>query len=1697
MKTTPFKPRFQIKARDGAWQWGLILVMVLAGCAAEAATKTWLGNAANDLWSTASNWSPAGVPQDGDALAFAGVSVHKANHNDLNNLLVHSISFSGTVGGYSISGNPIRLESDITDSHSGSLNRVSCYVQFASGGGFFTSAGAGALDLNGDVILSGGGELALFCGGAGLTVSGSILGQGSVIKYGLSPLTLAGNFANDFTGPLTIREGTNYLAKAAGVTAVPCNLILGHRDDFTFGQVVLRSPNQIADTITNLINHGSIDLNGWDEALGAIDFYDGGIQTGTGTLTLLAPVRQRSWIYVRQCWINGTIYSPGDTTFQLDDDDGFNVRANITGPGGLVQNGRGVLLLVGTNTFAGPVSVNGGGLTAGTYLSLGAGSQVTLNGGGLELYPFSGSAGALGSINKQLVITSANSWFSASGGDWIWGGNIQLNFAGVMSCNAGAGPFSSASLRIFGGIQGTGGIWFGGHEIELLGNNTFTGPTVAACALLSINNGNGRPFSDSLLVGGDYTVKDVYLDFPETSYTNPTAELRWYSSPVTTHPSVTLLNNALVNLNGRIKQINQLNFNGGRVVTGAGRLYVGSVTSYPDSTTAVLDGYVTPTGANLTFDIADGPVALDFYASALFSDLAGVSSITKRGAGEMLFPIANAYDGVTTVEGGLLRVGDAASLGTTGAGTVVSNGATLQVEFSGNVAEPLTLTGGGRGGTNGALVLFPGTGVTAPITLNGGASVRVDSSFSILSGVIGGTGSFAKIGAGTLQFGGSSGGGNTFSGDTLALEGTLVLFKSPNVDNVPGNLVIGDTNINEFPASALVRLFNHNQIGGKITVNRGGLLDLFNFDEYCGDVRLNGGGDIQTGTGTLYLLADGVNLIVDPGPFRQGTFQSVITGRLGLSLGTHRFIVGRRLTAGPPELDVQATITEAEPTAHVIKEGFGTMRWNAANNIGGNITIDNGQLIITHPAALGAKTAGTFVNNGGSLALEGGLFVQEETLTLNSTNPAAFVSLGSVSNTWVAPITLQRTAGINVPGPGGILNIYSFFDCCGGSYISGPGGLTKTGPGKLLIAGFYSSGYDGPTTVNGGTLEAVRFQGGSVRGDVIVNGTGSVLSTVKLNAFATASQLSSTGRVTVLNGGVWNLGPDNGETVRALTGNARVNLGSGASLTVNNAADCEFTGTLSGTGALNKRGPATFKLPGDSLAFTGPATVSEGTYWIDGLIYNSPVTVGTNAILRGDGFAGNVTTDGLDSRLIVDSKTPARHGGDLEVMNLSLVPGSVAAFDFSGPSANGGNDSLVAYGSVVLNNAGLGYTFNYPPREGDVLTVLRKESAGPISGTFGGWPEGITRTIGGLTVRATYLGGNGNDFTLTVTNTAAGNAGYRLAEGNGNQTVEPNECNLLYLSLVNRRVSTLNVTNVVLRSLTPGVVVTIAGATYPAIPAGATRENLTPFQFRTDPAMACGTPVEFELTVGAAGEGVFAVAFNPVSGNDCAHPTGGCESCFVSSGQFTTNTPALLRSLNFVGGPSLCFPTKPCPQTNFFSDTVAVPYLTHRFINSTTNELCLTAQLRFGCPGAATNVLGAAAYLGTNIVDNPCGNYLGDTGADGTQPFSFRVPPKTNFVILVSARDTNVVCDRYTLELFGLPCPDPRLQIARDATPNRVLLQWSTASPGFTLQATNALRASGPSAFSNVNIAPVVAGGRYTVTNSLSSGSKFYRLRKP
>jgi hypothetical protein len=291
-----------------------------------------------------------------------------------------------------------------------------------------------------------------------------------------------------------------------------------------------------------------------------------------------------------------------------------------------------------------------------------------------------------------------------------------------------------------------------------------------------------------------------------------------------------------------------------------------------------------------------------------------------------------------------------------------------------------------------------------------------------------------------------------------------------------------------------------------------------------------------------------------------------------------------------------------------------------------------------------------------------------------------------------------------------------------------------------------------------------------------------------------------------------------------------------------------------------------------------------------------------------------------------------------------------------------------------------------------------------------------------------------------------------------------------------------------------GVLVTIPQASYPTIPPGQTLENILPFQFRTDTNLPCGGAVGFELVVGAVNEGVFAINFSPVSGSDCTHPTGPCESCNVASGQFTTNTPTSTNALYFVGAPSICYPPKAYPGVDPSTNLPPIPYLTHSFTNSTTNQLCITAQLQFDCPGAPTNALGVAAYLGGFDPANPAGGYLGDSGAGGPPypPCAFQVPAGSNFTMVVMARSTYLVCNNYTLELFGLPCALPAIAIVPEVAPAKVRVHWSTAYPGWTAQQVGVANGT----FSNATQAPSIVNGRYALTNITAATNQFYRLKK-
>jgi len=1668
----------------------LLLLGLLLAIHTRAATRSWTG-LNGSRWSNPNNWSPNGTPQPGEDLEFIVTGCGFCSRdmtNDLNNLVLGRLFFEKNA--YTLSGNPLTLNDQIYLGRTGpdastTVVTIHCALTLGANVDFVANYGNGGvskLNLTGPINLNGF-DLHLQTewafDSAEIHVMGVISGTGNVSATVHQDCTIemGGPSGNTFTGTLTASSfvlgygGPVVLSKQSGAA-------VNTRLEIMDGTVRLERPNQIADGAIVLMDEGELDFQDHDETFRDLEMVGGDgwnheqttLNTGTGTLTLLGSVTSRSTPGGAPI-IKGRLALNGDHTLDISGTEfyGLDLQADISGGGDLTKTGTASLILSGNNTFTQWLLVEAGSVEPRTASALGSVSRgVSLRGGSLRLINLT--------ISGEALYSQADNATLFSLGTSTWAGEIRLE----------------RQLQVYGenlthahAITGPGGLLLLGGTITLgsTEQNAFTGATEVRCELLRLNKpSNTRAFAGPLVVGGGFA---------------PLHEVRWLNSfQQPPGANVTIQHNGLLSLNDFTDIVSNLTFNGGHVnlATDSALQITGTVTSTPTNVTALIDG-ATGLGSfflsgQRTFNIGDGSVVgPDLRIDAR---IAG-SGITKLGEGTLALGGNNAFGGPVNIGNGILRVDHDNGLGTIGAGTTVSHGATLVLANTADlVREPVTLNGAGFGGTNGALLALGAVVLSNNVALATPSTIRVDSPWQLkMDGIISGTGPLTKIGAGTLTFAGTA--NNTFTGHTLVNAGTLQLDKSDFLQAVPGNLVIGGTGLRG-STSATVRHFSQDQVWAHVTVNAGSLLDLNGYEEYLLTLTLNEGGDVQTGAGLL-TVDPGNSISVNPGI---GFAVSTISGRLGLRTGNHNISVAPFVLAlgGGPELDVPAQVVFYNGIANLHKNGSGNVRLAGSNTFTGALYVDGGSVIAANNAALGATQGSTVVQTNGTLVLDDGI-TTGDFLILDS---AAFPSLVSLSGSNVvnAGINLLRpNNGIEVQPASGYLQVLG--------QVGSVGGLTKLGPGTLQFWGRVGNTYTGLTVISNGVIEAdrsdplLRINRVSIPGNFTIGDDSTAFPLATLRALR-AGQVHMWSDAIVHRSGLFDLLTGASASLRRICGEGRVNLASLTSVTVSNDVPFTFPGSISGSGAFNKYGPEVMILEGDS-PFFGPTTIYQGNYRMNGRATNSPVTVKRDGSLNGDGVVGDVTVE-TNGNVGPVSAVRGRYGGDLEMSSAYFYTNAFLSLHLWGGTPIGINERLIVNGPVNLNTTRLtGSTgFYYAPHEGEVITLIDKRAPGPVLGAFNGYPQGTLRTLGEIPVVINYTGGDGNDVTLTVTNVAAGAGAPQVSSGNGNGLIEPDECNLLFLGVRNRRNTAITLRDVLLRSTTSNALVTIASAAYPIIPSGSIRSNLTPFQIRTLPTHPCGAAVTVELQVTVAGEGTFAIPFNLLGGTNCTNGGGACESCTIVSGTFTTNTPTMPDRFYFTTGPSECLPPKPCPGPDPDPNLPPARYLTHSFTNSTTNELCVTVQVRYPCASPPLNALGAAAYLDAFDPGDLCSNYLGDSGAFtplGYLPFSFRIPGGSNFVVVVSEWTTNLVCADYTLELFGLPCPPPTLCITQDTSPLSVLLQWSSAYPGWRLQSTNALSRSAPNAFSDVAASPILVEGRYTVTNLTAGPPRFFRLRQP
>lgn len=225
---------------------------------------------------------------------------------------------------------------------------------------------------------------------------------------------------------------------------------------------------------------------------------------------------------------------------------------------------------------------------------------------------------------------------------------------------------------------------------------------------------------------------------------------------------------------------------------------------------------------------------------------------------------------------------------------------------------------------------------------------------------------------------------------------------------------------------------------------------------------------------------------------------------------------------------------------------------------------------------------------------------------------------------------------------------------------------------------------------------------------------------------------------------------DTGATVTVVI----LSVGSSA-LTIDGAGIVGI-GLITGSGSVTKNGAGAGGIITAS-GYGGVITLNDGIFIVDANIPNSPVNIqgaipaGTPA-LSGFGGTGTVGATTVKSG-VISAGTLNSPTGVLNISNgVNFTPNGAYACKIGGtsPGANG-HDQLNVAGTVILDNAVLApIPWNgFVPAAGDTFVIVNNDGADAINGTFLNLPEGTIFGALDTMFQITYLGGDGNDVSIT------------------------------------------------------------------------------------------------------------------------------------------------------------------------------------------------------------------------------------------------------------------------------------------------------------------------------------------------------------
>lgn len=159
---------------------------------------------------------------------------------------------------------------------------------------------------------------------------------------------------------------------------------------------------------------------------------------------------------------------------------------------------------------------------------------------------------------------------------------------------------------------------------------------------------------------------------------------------------------------------------------------------------------------------------------------------------------------------------------------------------------------------------------------------------------------------------------------------------------------------------------------------------------------------------------------------------------------------------------------------------------------------------------------------------------------------------------------------------------------------------------------------------------------------------------------------------------------------------------------------------------------------GGAVTQTGGVTVLDGELDPAGAPGKLSLAAG---VLRGNGeLLGNLIVTG-------GTVSPGNSAGRIKVVG-DFDSGGAFVVELNGPLPALGYDQVAATNSVTLSGP-LSVSRGFDPGVGAEFRIIDNQSASSVSGTFAGLAEGATFNVSGMRFRISYVGGDGNDVTLT------------------------------------------------------------------------------------------------------------------------------------------------------------------------------------------------------------------------------------------------------------------------------------------------------------------------------------------------------------